>query len=169
MDIVDILTEHHRELRRLGQQAMADPSRFDVFLNHLVIHHTMEEKYFYDFLVLAKEGEHDALEAVNEHHILELILKDAEGFPKDHAHFPVKVEGLKEYLDHHLDEEEQEIFPLGRQLMDGADLERLGRLFQQAKEAYLSIDLPDPGTVRFNTDSTGGGATGAGLGIGSLK
>lgn len=166
MDIVDVLTEHHDVLRQLGQKAMEDPAAFDEFMQHLVIHHTMEEKYFYDFLEQAKEGEHDALEAVNEHHILELILKDAQGFPKDHGHFEIKVEGLKEYLEHHLDEEEAEIFPLGRQLMAADDMQRLGQMFLQAKKSFLSIDLPEPGTVRFNQ---AGSTSGSGLGIGSLK
>ena len=68
----------------------------------------MEEKYFYDILKAIPEAEHDALEAVNEHHIIELIIKDTEGFPREHEHFPIKIEGLGEYTTHHLDEEESE-------------------------------------------------------------
>lgn len=56
----------------------------------MVIHHTTEEKYFYDLLETIPETLHDALEAVNEHHI-EMIIKDSEGFPRDHEHFPIKI------------------------------------------------------------------------------
>lgn len=56
----------------------------------MVIHHTTEEKYFYDLLETIPETLHDALEAVNEHHI-EMIIKDSEGFPCDHEHFPIKI------------------------------------------------------------------------------
>jgi len=51
------------------------------------IHLTTEEKYFYNLLETVPEARHDALEAVNEHHI-EMIIKDSEGFPRDHKYFP---------------------------------------------------------------------------------
>ena len=76
----------------------------------------MEEKYFYDLLGSFAEAEHDSLEAVNEHHIIELIIKDAQGFPRDHQNFPIKIEGLGEYTSHHLDEEEADIFPMAQKL-----------------------------------------------------
>ena len=104
MDIVDSLTSHHGVLRNLYQQSEADPSMFEEFTRQLIVHHTMEEKYFYDLLQCFEEAEHGSLEAVNEHHIIEMIIKDAEGFPRDHRNFPIKIEGLGEYTVHHLDE-----------------------------------------------------------------
>ena len=108
----------------------------------------MEEKYFYDILTTIPEAEHDSLEAVNEHHIIELIIKDAEGFPREHEHFPIKIEGLGEYTTHHLDEEEMEIFPMSQQVMSAEDLDTLGKLFVEAKNKLLGIKLPDvPGAI----------------------
>ncbi len=169
MDIVDVLIEHHQVLRQLGQQAESDPAAFDEFIHHLVVHHTMEEKYFYDLLEQVTAARHASLEAVNEHHIIELILKDAEGFPRDHERFAIKAEGLGEYTAHHLDEEELEIFPLARQLLTAEDLARLGQLFNEAKEKLLNVDLP---AVPGGIDVTGTKASRSvafGLGIGSLK
>ncbi len=169
MDIVDALIEHHGVLRTLAQQAEADPALFEEYQRHLVVHHTMEEKYFYDFLEQVASARKDSLEAVNEHHIIELILKDAEDFPRDHERFPIKVEGLGEYTAHHLDEEEMDIFPLGRQVLDPDDLVELGKLFVEAKDRLLSVKPPEaPG----NIDTSGNVArrsAARGLGIGSLK
>lgn len=169
MNIVDALVSHHNQLRVLYQQSENDPSIFEHYIQHLVVHHTMEEKYFYDFLQKIGSAQHDALEAVNEHHIIELIIKDAEGFPQDHLNFPIKIEGLGEYTNHHLDEEEAEIFPMAAALFSPADLTTLGGLFEEAKEKLLSVELPEvPGSI----DTSGAAAsrnTAIGLGIGSLK
>lgn len=143
MNVVDALLNHHDTLRQLYQQAENDPTAFETFVHHLVVHHTMEEKYFYDLLEKFEEAEHASHEAVNEHHIIEMIIKDAQGFPRDHGRFPIKVEGLGEYTVHHLDEEETEIFPLAGRLFSAEELDTLGALFEQAKEQLLGLALPE--------------------------
>lgn len=90
MDIIDANVTHHKVLRQLYIKSENDLTLFDELFRHLVIHHTTEEKYFYDLLETIPETLHDALEAVNEHHI-EMIIKDSEGFPCDHEHFPIKI------------------------------------------------------------------------------
>ena len=180
MSIINELTSHHVTLRQLYAQAEKDPNVFEEFSRHLVVHHTMEEKYFYDILQAIPEAEHDALEAVNEHHIIELIIKDAEGFPQDHDHFPIKIEGLGEYTTHHLDEEEMDIFPMSQNVISADDLETLGKLFVEAKNKLLGIKLPElPGAIATAianttapTKTTVGvvsRSTAHGLGIGGLK
>lgn len=169
MNIVDELVDHHNQLRDLYRQAESDTSMFTHYVQHLVVHHTMEEKYFYDFLEKAASARHDAHEAVNEHHIIELIIKDAQGFPTDHQNFPIKIEGLGEYTNHHLDEEETEIFPMAATLFAPADLVTLGGLFEEAKAKLLGIDLPEvPGRIEPSTTAANRSIA-IGLGIGSLK
>ena len=180
MGIVNELTAHHATLRRLYAQAEKDSSVFEEFSRHLVVHHTMEEKFFYDILETIPEAEHDALEAVNEHHIIELIIKDVEGFPREHDHFPIKIEGLGEYTTHHLDEEEMEIFPMSQQVLSAEDQETLGKLFVEAKNKLLGIKLPElPGAITAAVAKPAspskpavsriGKSTAQGLGIGGLK
>jgi hypothetical protein len=171
MDIITALVDHHHELRRLYQESENDPGRFPEFVRHLVVHHTMEEKYFYDLLQEISDSRHDALEAVNEHHIIELIIKDAEGFPKAHEDFPIKVEGLGEYTTHHLDEEEADVFPMARTLMAPEALLELGKLFLEAKQRLLTIELPEvPAALKDrSTGSRAAKAGSRGLGIGSLR
>lgn len=194
MNITEVLTTHHATLRQLYLQSKTDPIVFDEFLRHLIVHHTMEEKYFYDLLQEKLEGRRNALEAVNEHHIIELILKDAEKFPREHERFPIKVEGLGEYTNHHLDEEETEIFPAAQPLFSPEELATLGRLFLEAKDKLLGVVLPEvpkslaksgagrpqrPLGVSADAGGKEGGMAGevaeatsmegAGLGIGSLR
>lgn len=183
MNVVEALIAHHTVLRQLYRQAETNPAVFEEFIQNLIVHHTMEEKYFYDLLQRFSQAEHDALEAVNEHHIIELIIKDAEGFPKDHEHFPIKIEGLGEYTNHHLDEEEAEVFPLAMQLFSSEELNTLGNLFEEAKARLLEITLPElpkalmakfaePVTASTETFKTAKSASrpdaSIGLGIGKL-
>ncbi len=180
MDIIEALVAHHQVMRQLYTRSETDPALFDELVRHLVVHHTMEERYFYDLLEAIAEAEHDALEAVNEHHIIELIIKDSQGFPRDHDHFPIKIEGLGEYTVHHLDEEENEIFPAARQLLSGEDLILLGKLFEEAKDKLLGVVLPDvPKSIATrltpqygrpkSLSSAPESLTARGLGIGNLR
>jgi hemerythrin-like domain-containing protein len=169
MNIINALVEHHKVLRKLYQQSESDPDIFEEYVRHLIVHHTMEERYFYDFLEQISEARHDALEAVNEHHIIEMIIKDSEDFPRNHERFPIKVEGLGEYTNHHLDEEEGEIFPLAQQLVADEDLVALGKLFSEAKDKLLGVELPEVPTSIQTTGSKGKKYSAVGLGIGSLK
>jgi hypothetical protein len=185
MNIVDALVAHHGVLRRLYQSSMDDPTVFDEFVRHLTVHHTMEEKYFYDLLKRKAQSRHDALEAVNEHHYIELIIQDSVRFPREHELFAIKVEGLGEYTSHHLDEEEAEIFPAARELFSEQELELLGPLFLAAKENLLSAEIPPlpdalasdgtapaADTVDGSEMQSGSGIKSRGpedLGIGSLK
>lgn len=50
MSITNELVAHHTILRHLYTQSEDNPDVFDEFTRHLIIHHTMEEKYFYDIL-----------------------------------------------------------------------------------------------------------------------
>jgi hemerythrin superfamily protein len=195
MNITDALTAHHATLRQLALQAKTDPAMFDEFIRHLIVHHTMEEKYFYDFLEQKQEARYDALEAVNEHHIIELIIKDTEDFPRDHERFAVKVESLGEYTNHHLDEEETGVFPAAQPLFSEQEHAALGRLFLQAKDILLGAVPPEVpkglvksgsgrpkkpvavGSEAAGAEAAGpaeeagatSGRAGIGLGIGSLK
>ncbi len=143
----------------------------------------MEEKYFYDLLEGFAQARRDALAAVNEHHIIELIIKDSERFPRDHERFSIKIESLGEYTTHHLDEEEAQIFPMARQLFTAEDLNTLGRLFAEAKDKLLGAVPPElPPTLSAKrpkpvkaikpeplTTAQALSNPAVGLGIGSLK
>ena len=61
MDIIDALVGHHQEIRQLYRASESDAGRFAEFIRHLVVHHTMEEKYFYDLLQKVPDARHDTV------------------------------------------------------------------------------------------------------------
>lgn len=142
MNITQELIAHHGVMRQLFEQSKTNNAVADDFVRNLIVHHTMEEKYFYDILEGEAQAHEKALEAVNEHHIIELIIKDLERFPRDHERFAIKVESLGEYTSHHLDEEESIIFPMAEGVLSQDSQATLGTLFAQAKGILLGIKLP---------------------------
>lgn len=78
----------------------------------LLPHMIAEERVLYPRLKDEKEAEirEDALESAAEHHAVRLVLRDLAETPTDDEAFPAKVRVLEEMVEHHLREEESEIF-----------------------------------------------------------
>ena len=72
MNITQALVDHHGVLRQLFEQSKTNVAVADEFIRNHIVHHTMEEKYFYDFLEKELQARKMALEGVNEHHIIEI-------------------------------------------------------------------------------------------------
>jgi len=64
-------------------------------------HYRNEEKILYDLIVTKKVTGTDSMEAVEEHRIIDLLMLGLEDFPPDHERWPIKVEVLQEYTEHH--------------------------------------------------------------------
>ncbi len=139
MSITRILTDHHETLRDLFKNTEADHRMFPELKKHLRVHHTNEEKFLYDLLEEIKETRKDALEAVGEHHIIELILLELEDFPIDHERWAIKLENLEEYTRHHLQEEEDDIFPEADNVLDADKAQKLGEQFEDVMQKQLAV------------------------------
>ncbi len=139
MSITRILTDHHETLRDLFKKTEADHRMFPELKKHLRVHHTNEEKFLYDLLEEIKETRKDALEAVGEHHIIELILLELEDFPIDHERWAIKLENLEEYTRHHLQEEEDDIFPEADNVLDADKAQKLGEQFEDVMQKQLAV------------------------------
>ncbi|MDJ0623136.1 MAG: hemerythrin domain-containing protein [Desulfocapsaceae bacterium] len=137
--ISKVLTEHHQVIRDLFKDVLDSPEQFDKLNNHLTIHHKNEEKFLYDLLEQEDKTRHDALEAVEEHHVIEMLLQELNHFPKDHERWKIKLEVLQEYTLHHLDEEEDDVFPQIDSVLDEEKRAELGRKFNELKDKQLSI------------------------------
>jgi hypothetical protein len=109
--ITDALTRHHDVIRDLLAKTMEDRSHFEALRNHLTVHHKNEETYLYDLLEQMDRTSHGALEAVEEHHVIEMLLQELDNFPRDHEGWMIKLAVFGEYTRHHLEEEEEEVFP----------------------------------------------------------
>lgn len=134
MDIYDRLHDEHVEIRFLLREIAKTTTRscdkrqelYQQLKTLLIAHREFEEAVFYAGLRKAKDAKIMLVEALNEHHLSAIILKDLDRLPIEKRAWLGKFTILREILDHHLREEETELFVRARRLLDVRQLpERL--------------------------------------------
>ena len=104
----------------------------------LISHEEMEEQIFYPALQEAREKAKDiVLEGYEEHHVADLIVAELSALSVDEEQWSAKLSVLKESLEHHMEEEEGEMFAHARKAFDASELEALGQEMKQIKETKL--------------------------------
>ena len=151
-DAIALLKEDHRAVEKLFKEfesANGDGRKEKLARRiclELSVHTKIEEEIFYP----ACEGkiEEDLLkEAYVEHDAAKLLVAEIEaGDGKSDDFFDAKVQVLGEQIEHHVKEEEGELFPQVRKA--DLDLKALGeRLAERKKELlaeYKNSELPEP-------------------------
>ena len=114
------LAKQHREVEASFQTALgSEEARIrrttrDEIIRQLELHTKLEEAIFYPAVreINATEADDLVLEAIEEHHVVKMVLKELPKVePKDET-FKAKMTVLKELVAHHVREEEREMFPL---------------------------------------------------------
>ncbi len=143
-DILELLKMQHDEVDELiGKiEDSDDPGEkaelFTELADNLAAHATMEEKLFYPS-VMAKQTEELLIESTEEHLSVKRILADMLSLDVEDAHFDAKLTVLKEQVRHHAREEEEgELFPKVRKLLDKDELAALGNDCLAMFEAVLA-------------------------------
>lgn len=115
MDLLDHLESEHRDAERLMDEldATDDPARrrtlVDELADALTTHMAVEEQFLYPIVTEAL-GREDRDEAVNEHRLARQGLDELRSMTGEPG-FGAALAMLRAGLDHHVQEEEQEMFP----------------------------------------------------------
>ncbi len=92
---------------------------FNNLASELLAHSKAEEKILYD--TLKEEGNEDLnktlAEGKEEHHLIEVLIKEMRFLSPDDKQWDAKFEVLRENLEHHLKEEERDILPDSKKLI----------------------------------------------------
>ncbi len=144
MEIYEILKADHKEtLERFSKLEHTTPqdsnlrnSQLRTLNAELLAHLKAEEDVFYPPLMKSKHRE-DALEAVEEHHVLELVLKDLRETEPSIEPWKPKLRVLKEILEHHVEEEEGKIFDEIKTILSPGIAEEMGKQFSARKAEIL--------------------------------
>jgi iron-sulfur cluster repair protein YtfE (RIC family) len=116
------------QLQRLGDEICAE----------LTVHMQIEEKILYPAIQERtkrghKEEKDLVLESYEEHAAAKSVIKDIGATdPGDESYKP-KIKALSELIDHHVKEEESELFPGARELFDEDELVELGQRLAELK------------------------------------
>ena len=139
--ITKALTEHHKEIRKLVSEVKKDNTKFIFLKKHLDVHHELEEDLFLSKLHTKAKIKDESLESQEEHVILNQALLDLADFPKDNQRWMIKFKVFEEILDHHLTEEEEELFPDAEKLLNEKEQTDLGAKFEKLKQQRLLAAL----------------------------
>lgn len=143
MDAIALLTSDHQNVKQLFREfeGLSDRSmkrRSDLYVQirrELEIHTHVEERFFYP---VARDVIPDLVpEAVEEHHVVAQLLHELEGIDPADERFDAKMTVLIENVEHHAEEEEEEMFPAVKKELDRARLLELGTQMAAGKQAML--------------------------------
>jgi hypothetical protein len=107
---------------------------FSRLKNELDIHARIEEEIFYPALEESEETRDITLEAYEEHRLVKQLLSELAAEPKDTEEWTAKFTVLKENIEHHVEEEEGEMFKKARRALTDEEIEILGDRLQEAKQ-----------------------------------
>jgi iron-sulfur cluster repair protein YtfE (RIC family) len=99
----------------------------------LDLHARIEEEIFYPALEATEQTREIVFEAYEEHLLVKKLLSELEAEPKDTEEWTAKFTVLKENIEHHVEEEEGELFKKARQAFTKEEIEDLGQRLQEAK------------------------------------
>jgi len=99
----------------------------------LDLHAMIEEEIFYPALEETDEAREITLEAYEEHRLVKQLLAELEAEPKDTEEWTAKFTVLKENIEHHVEEEEGEMFKKAREALSEDEIEALGDRLEEAK------------------------------------
>lgn len=100
----------------------------------LDLHAMIEEEILYPVLEDTEEAREITLEAYEEHRLVKQLLAELEAEPKDTEEWTAKFTVLKENIEHHVEEEEGEMFKKARAALREEEIEALGDRLQEAKQ-----------------------------------
>lgn len=106
---------------------------FTQLKTELDIHAEIEEKILYPVLEKAEETHDISLEAYEEHRLVKQLLTELEAEPKDAEEWTAKFTVLKENVEHHVEEEEGEMFKKARKVLSQEEIDELGARLEEAK------------------------------------
>ena len=142
MNAFQLLKEDHQKVSGIFQQLeptteRAEKTRTELFakLNEeLTIHAKVEEAVFYPAIKQAAETREIVLEGFEEHHVVKILLKELEGLSVESEQWTAKLKVLQENVEHHVEEEEGEMFQKARQVLSEEQINDLGARMEEEKK-----------------------------------
>ena len=147
MNAVKMLKQQHREVAKMFkefEEAKSAASRrkiFEQIADALAVHATIEERHFYP-AVKKQQTEDILLESVEEHLEIKRVIADLLAMEADDENFEAKVKVLQEDVDHHVEEEQDELFPKVEKLFDEETLEAIGEEMEDTQAELISAGNP---------------------------
>lgn len=142
MDALELLKQDHQRVADLFKQVEATEDEkkheklFEQIKTELETHTHIEETILYPAFEKHEELKDITLEAYEEHKQVKTLLREIDRLTDGSERFDAKLKVMIENVEHHVEEEEQEMFPKVKKVYDKAQLEELGQELEQAKKQF---------------------------------
>lgn len=141
MSIFDVLKQDHEKARYLFDKAQKAGRKdtasleklFAQLEEELLVHMEGEERFFYSALEQNDEMRDHVLEAFEEHQVAKTMLGTFQALAVDDERWMAKMKVLFEIVEHHMQEEEREIFKMARKALGKDQQYEIAMQFQKSK------------------------------------
>jgi hypothetical protein len=167
MDPFELLKKDHKTVSKLFEriEAASGKAKLPVFKqikSELDLHTHIEEAIFYPALEKARETRDLTLEAYEEHKVVKELLSELDTAKTVSDEWEAKLTVLKENVEHHVDEEENELFDKANDVLTGEEAERLGDRMNAEKVrrggAAAAAETEKPGLIETIANALGLGS-----------
>ena len=142
MNALTLLKADHDKVKKMladGEDTTerAEKTRTELFerlKEEMLIHERIEEEIFYPALKSHPKARDIVLEGYEEHHVVDEIMGELEATDVTDETWGAKFKVMKENIEHHIEEEEGEMFKKARQVFDADELEALGARMLELKQ-----------------------------------
>ena len=151
MDAIALLKADHEKMKGLLNELEATTERgvktrselFATIKGELTLHEIIEEEIFYPELKAHPKAKDIVLEAYEEHHVVDLLMGELEALDVGDETWGAKALVMKENVEHHMEEEEGDMFKKARQVFEAAELDELGQRMEARKQsASQEMNIP---------------------------
>ena len=145
MDAINLLKKDHsyvlglfNKFDQTGRNSFVKKFRlYDEIRSELELHSHVEEEIFYPTIRdIGPEGRKLISEAVKEHKQVDVLIGQIDRLSADDPNFDDKMQALMEQVEHHIGDEEQEIFTLAEERCSVEQLENMGRKIEAVKASH---------------------------------
>jgi hemerythrin-like domain-containing protein len=145
MSAISMLKRDHDNLKGLLRELESTTERgvktrtelFARIKQELTVHEAIEEEIFYPTLKQHPRAREIVLEGYEEHGVVDTLMGELEALPVDDETWGAKAKVMIENVEHHLEEEEGDMFAKARQVFDKKELDELGDAMAERKAELL--------------------------------
>jgi hemerythrin superfamily protein len=147
MSAIDMLKADHQKVKKLFRDYEAAGDRAyqkkkgiaeEVF-TEVTVHSTLEEELFYPAVKeqTDADGKDLVAESLEEHHVVAILIEELKALDPKDERYDAKFNVLMENIEHHIKEEEGELFPEAEGVLGDA-VEHLGTQIKERKEQLMA-------------------------------
>jgi hypothetical protein len=139
---IELLESDHEKVKKLLERGddtteRAVKTRTELFAQikkEMEVHEAIEEEIFYPALKEHPKAKDIVLEGYEEHHVVDQILAELADTPVEDERWAAKFAVMKENVEHHIEEEEDDMFAKARDVFTKEELESLGTRMESRKK-----------------------------------